>query len=242
MPDLSTFWNSKDQLSSAFRILTFASLTVTAGLGFALYKLNDRIGELQQRTIDAQGHQLGEQGQLLDRQNGLLEEQSKRLNAVNTGLSEAVHRSETLLQQNARLQASVGRIADANAALQQRADDLTTKATAAERGVGDTYDFNGGHRLRTAGRVTLIVGEETQVFQHLVQMQAAHQWSELLSTSEAQIAKTPTWLTPYLFAGIADANLGRLSDAKSRLSYVVSHSGGDPEYADAQRILSQLPH
>jgi hypothetical protein len=242
MPDFSTFWNSKDQLSFAFRLGTLASIGVTALLGLMLYMLNDRIGDIQQRIIDTQGHQLGKQGQILDRQNGLLEEQSSRLSAVNKGLAEAVQRSQTLLQKNADLQASVGRVADANAVLQKRADDLTTKATAAERGVGNIYDFNGAHRLRTAGRTMVTVGEESQVFQRLNEMQAAHRWLELLSTSEAQIAKTPSWLTPYLFAGIAEANLGNFDAARLHLQHVVVQAGGDPDYAVAQHILGQLPH
>ena len=241
MPDFATFWNSKDQLSAVFRLFTLVSLCLTAVLGFMLYKLNDRIGEIQQRTIDAQGNQIGRQDQLLDRQNSMLEEQKNRLVAVNNGLSEAIKRSQDLILQNNDLKKSLEQVYESNGILQKKADDLSVKATAAARGVGDTYDFNGARRLRTAGQMTVIAGEELQVFKLLVEMHQLHRWGELLSASEVQITKTPTWLTPYLFAGVANANLGNVIAAKIRLQYVVDHAGGDPAYSDAQQILGQLP-
>jgi hypothetical protein len=46
------------------------------------------------------------------------------------------------------------------------------------------------------------------VFQHLLDLQNQQRWKELAEASEDQIKKTPDWLTPYLFSGIANLNLG----------------------------------
>ena len=58
--------------------------------------------------------------------------------------------------------------------------------------------------------------------------------------SEQQIRKTPEWLTPYLCAGVALANLGAEKDAIRRLEYVEKMAPDDSNYAAAARILRQL--
>jgi len=48
------------------------------------------------------------------------------------------------------------------------------------------------------------------------------------------------WLTPYLFSGIAHANLGEIKQAMERLQFVIARAGDDPNYRDASRILDSL--
>ncbi len=122
-----------------------------------------------------------------------------------------------------------------------RANELATQAENAERGVSDTYDFNGAHRQNLGGgRTSVIAGEEMAVFQNILKLYNDKDWGALKEVCEAQIKKTPTWLTPYLFSGVADVNSNDLAKAEERLQFVVAHAGSDPAYADASRILEQI--
>ena len=103
-----------------------------------------------------------------------------------------------------------------------------------------TYDFGGARRSDEPGHTRVVAGEETNVFQELVHLQTATDWKGLREASEAQIKKTPEWLTPYLFAGVAYLHLGDKEKAIERLTYVSKKAGGNSAYADADRILNQL--
>jgi hypothetical protein len=103
-----------------------------------------------------------------------------------------------------------------------------------------TYDFNGARRTSEPGKEMLDVGEETSVFQKIVQLQATKNWNGLRDICEEQIKKTPEWLTPYLFAGVAYMNLGEAAKATARLAYVKEKAGGNPANADADRLLNKL--
>jgi hypothetical protein len=56
---------------------------------------------------------------------------------------------------------------------------------------------------------------------------------------EEQIQKTPEWLTPYLCAGVANANLDRFDEA-IRLEYVEKMAASNPEYSAAARVLNEV--
>lgn len=103
-----------------------------------------------------------------------------------------------------------------------------------------TYDFNGARRISEPGKEMVEVGDETNVFQNIVQLQTAKDWVGLRDICEDQIKKTPKWLTPYLFTGVAYMNLGEQEKAIERLTYVKQKAGGNPAYADAQRLLNLL--
>jgi hypothetical protein len=122
----------------------------------------------------------------------------------------------------------------------ERAAELTVKAQDAERGISDTYDFNGAHRQRSGGRNAMTIGEEFSVFQTIQKLYNNQAWSDLRDLCEAQITKTPTWLTPHLYSGVANLRLGDLAKGEERLQFVVAHAGSDPAYADASRILEQI--
>jgi hypothetical protein len=57
---------------------------------------------------------------------------------------------------------------------------------------------------------------------------------------EEQIQKTPEWLTPYLCAGVAHANLERHDKAILRLEYVERKAASNPEYSAAARVLNEV--
>jgi hypothetical protein len=103
-----------------------------------------------------------------------------------------------------------------------------------------TYDFNGAKRVQDRNNFSTIIGEEYTVFQRLLELQSKKDWISLRDICEVQIKNTPEWLTPYLFSGIASANLGEKTKAILKLRYVENQASGIPEYSDASKILKLL--
>ena len=52
--------------------------------------------------------------------------------------------------------------------------------------------------------------------------------------------KTPEWLTPRLFAAVADLHLGKIDEAIEYLDYVREKAGGNSDYADAGRLREEI--
>jgi hypothetical protein len=92
--------------------------------------------------------------------------------------------------------------------IMSRLNDCVEGIKQARRQIYSGYDFNGARRDQRPGVSNLVIGPETIVFQHLLDLQNQQRWKELAEASEDQIKKTPDWLTPYLFSGIANLNLG----------------------------------
>ena len=103
-----------------------------------------------------------------------------------------------------------------------------------------TYDFDGVRHVQEGHSVRAISGEECDVFQQLQELERQHNWPAVRDLCETQIEKTPEWLTPYLCAGVAYANLGDPKEAIRRLEYVEKAAAGIPFYSAATRILNQL--
>jgi hypothetical protein len=103
-----------------------------------------------------------------------------------------------------------------------------------------TYDFNGVKHLQQGHDFSAITGDEFAVFQLLEDLERQRHWVEIRDLCETQIQKTPEWLTPYLCAGVACANLGNDEEAIRRLEYVESMAAGNPAYSAATRILNEL--
>jgi hypothetical protein len=134
----------------------------------------------------------------------------------------------------------IGHLNEELSTVRAQATELEVRAQNAERGVSDTYDFNGAHRQTVSGRSMITVGGETVVFRTIIDLYNAKKWGELENECERQIRATPKWLTPYLYSGIAYVNRGVFDRAKERLEFVVKHSGNDPDYSDAARILGEI--
>lgn len=124
--------------------------------------------------------------------------------------------------------------------LMDKLEEISRDVKSVRRGFYQGYDFNGIKRRKSPGRDAAILGDEVAVFQNMISLNKAMDWETLLRVAEDQILKTPDWLTPYLFSGIANLKLGNAEAGISRLQFVRSESGDDPAYADAVRILLQL--
>jgi hypothetical protein len=103
-----------------------------------------------------------------------------------------------------------------------------------------TYDFDGTKHVQQGHSFRAVAGEEFEIFQQLQELERQQHWPAVRDLCEAQIEKTPEWLTPYLCAGVAHANLGQSREAIRRLEHVEKLAGGNPMYAAAARILTQL--
>ena len=103
-----------------------------------------------------------------------------------------------------------------------------------------TYDFNGVKHIQQGYNVRAITGDEFAAFEMLKALETQGAWIEVRNLCEAQIQKTPEWLTPYLCAGVAHANLGNVEQAIVRLEHVESMASDNPDYSAGTRILNEL--
>jgi len=123
---------------------------------------------------------------------------------------------------------------------QKEIDKLQFEADRSKRGLVSLWDFNGAHREGSAGSMKLTVGIEVNVFQELTRLEQDKKFDDIVSVATKQIAKTPDWLTPYLFRGVAYSHLGELQKAANDFRYVIKMAVGDPNYAQAQTLLNQI--
>ena len=138
--------------------------------------------------------------------------------------------SEKVLQQSAQ----IGTLNTDLSEVRSQAEQLSVKAIDAQRGVSETYDFNGVKVQNFgSGRESVISGEDTVVVQKILLDNNTKNWELLKEPCEYQINNMPDLLTSYLYSGIAFANLGEFQAAKQ-------HASSDPQYSDANRLLTQL--
>jgi tetratricopeptide (TPR) repeat protein len=163
-----------------------------------------------------------------------------RASALQTKVGELLKGNEAVVTQNEKLLADIKAYQQDLQARDQRIRELETAAKAAKRGVVDRYDFNGAKRIQSGGSVSVVAGAEFGVFQKLVALEKSRDYAALIRVTEDQIARTPEWLTPYLFLGLAYANTGNTDKALRNLQYVVEQAAGDPQYKRAEELLAKL--
>jgi hypothetical protein len=103
-----------------------------------------------------------------------------------------------------------------------------------------TYDFNGVKHIRQGSNARAVTGEEFAIFETLKELERQGNWVAVRELCEIQIQKTPEWLTPYLCAGVACANLGEEQQAIPHLEHVEKMARDNPDYSAAGRILGEL--
>jgi tetratricopeptide (TPR) repeat protein len=123
---------------------------------------------------------------------------------------------------------------------EEKIRDLDKKAKMAGRGVVSIYSYNGVKRQTYGGNIKAVAGEEFEIFQQMVALEQSKKFPALIELCTQQIGKTPDWLTPYFFLGVAQANTGLKDEAIKNIRYVVDNAPEDPEYKQAEGILKQL--
>jgi tetratricopeptide (TPR) repeat protein len=102
-----------------------------------------------------------------------------------------------------------------------------------------TYSKGGIKRTTSPGRFEVSDGA-TSVYQQLATLGKSQQWAELAKECEAQILRRPGWYTPYVFAGIAYANLGNASRAIELLEKADRGMANNPDYEDLPKLAKDL--
>jgi len=108
-------------------------------------------------------------------------------------------------------------------------------------GVSTTYEFNGARRETTKpGNISLHLGPEVEVFRKMKEFESQGRYTELIALCKEQIEKTPEWLTPYFYLGLAFANLGNKESAIEMFEYVKENAFGDTAYSEVNYFLERL--
>lgn len=196
-----------------WRFLTFVGAGLAAAGAYFSTNIDTKIRKESSKKIE----------ELVGNQNGLLD-QNNKLIGQNKELISKVDKYQTDLEKK-----------------DEKIKQLEIEAKKANRGISSSYDFNGSKRVTTRpGFISVEAGQEVIVFQNIIKLEEERKYPELIKVCEDQIQKTPDWLTPYLFAGSAYANLGDKENAIIKLEYVLDKAPGDPAYARSSDILKKL--
>jgi len=180
-------------------------------------------------------------GTAISEKNIEIDNLKNQLKELQDGNKELIEGKNTLIKQNQEFNNKVERYQKDLEDKEKEIKKLEEKALKAERGISATYDFNGAKRTTTRpGHISLNVGPETEVFRKISELEKQRNYPEIINICEQQITKTPEWLTPYLFLGIAYANIGNKTKAKEFFEYVLKQAPGDPAYKQAEVFLGKL--
>jgi len=114
-------------------------------------------------------------------------------------------------------------------------------ATAKDIGITTTYNFNGVKKvISKSGKESLYAGPEVEIFRKIRRLEKEQKVDELAKVCEEQIYKTPEWLTPHMFLGLAYANSGKHELAVKKFEFVLENAPNDPVYAQAEEFLKAL--
>lgn len=129
-----------------------------------------------------------------------ISEKNNEISKLSTQTTELIEGKNALLKQNQELRTDIEKYQVDLDEKEEVINDLEKQAKKAERGISSTYDFNGAKRTTTRpGHISLNVGPELEIFKKINELEKRKNFSELRNVCEEQIAKTPEWLTPYLY-------------------------------------------
>ena len=156
-------------------------------------------------------------------------------------IKELLDGKNTLIQQNKDLNKKIEGYQNNLKEKGKKILELEEKAKKAEKGITSTYDFNGAKRVTTRpGHVSLSLGPEVEVFKEMQRLETQRNFSQLVIICEKQINETPEWLTPYMYLGVAHANLENRNKAKKLFEFVQENSFGDKAYSPVDDFLEKL--
>jgi hypothetical protein len=165
----------------------------------------------------------------------------ERITELIQGKDTLVAQNNTLMMQNKELMVQVNTYQVDLEQEKTKTKKLQESAKKAARGDTFSYMFNGETLTRQGVITSMSEGSETSiVFVELLRLDDERKYIALLSKSIEQISKTPEWLTPYLFRGIAQANMGKESEAIASFEYVIKNAPDDPDYQRARVFIEKL--
>jgi tetratricopeptide (TPR) repeat protein len=165
---------------------------------------------------------------------------SAKVEELIAGKNILISQNQELITQNLNLQTSITSYQNDLTKKEVRIKELELQAKMISRGVASTYDFNGAKRETAGGRIKFTVGPEVEIFNQMQILEQSGGYGALIDLCKQQIEKTPGWLTPYLFAGVAYLKIGEKDKAATYLRQVAENAPRDPNYAEAEKLLQQL--
>jgi hypothetical protein len=106
-----------------------------------------------------------------------------------------------------------------------------------------TYSLNGSTRTISPQGVSLNLSPNP-ASKEIEALNAARDWPALARICERTMSETPEWYTPFVFAGIAYANLGQKDKAIDLLQRADQGMAGNTDYgmlpAEVKRLLDLL--
>ena len=173
--------------------------------------------------------------------NTAISEKNSDINNLGIKVSELIDGKNTLLQQNQELKSEIGRYQIDLNEKEKTIQELEKQVKKTTRGISSTYDFNGAKRITTRpGHISVEVGLEVEIFNKIIELEKQRNYPELKNICEQQIIKTPEWLTPYLYLGLAYENMDNKEKAIEMFEYVLSNAPEDPAYVQAKESLKKL--
>lgn len=166
---------------------------------------------------------------------------NQELLSLKNGNKELIDGKNALLLQNRELTNKIEKYQEDLSEKQKLIEKLEIKSKKAERGITSIYEFNGIKRETTKpGHINVEYGNETEIFKKVSELERSRKYSELITLCETQINETPSWLTPYLYLGIAYANTGNKKKAIELFQHIVKNAPDDPDYKQAKEFLEKL--
>jgi len=170
-----------------------------------------------------------------------ISEKNDEINDLDVKMSELIDGKNIMVQQSKELKSEIGRYQTDLNEKEKTIQELEKQAKKTTRGISSIYDFNGVKRVTTGpGHISAEVGPEVEIFRKINELEKQRNYPELKNICEQQIIKTPEWLTPYLYLGLACANMGNKEKSIEMFEYVLRNAPDDPAYAQAKEFLKKL--
>lgn len=170
-----------------------------------------------------------------------ISEKNNEVDKLSKQSIELIEGKNKLIQQNQELKIEIGKYQIDLNEKEKTIKDLEKQAKKAARGISSTYDFNGAKRTTTRpGHISLNGGPEIEIFKEIVELEKQKNFPKLKDVCEQQIKKTPEWITPYLYLGVAYANMNNKTKAIEMFEYVDRNAPDDPVYSQAKEFLKKL--
>lgn len=220
-------------------ILGLIFITIGGILSFFGTQLSDK------KSQDELSQKIQEKNKTIDNINSnnvkLIQQNSDLLNS-NTNVSSS---NQELISQNKDMLARVTQyqteIEDKNNIIKE----LQEKVSQVERGIEFKIHFNGIHRTRQGGDISVNSDtDENIAFNKMVNYDKQRNYADLIKLCDAYINKQPQWYTPYIFKAISlliiNEHLNK-QKALDLLDFASKNTIGDVEYgATIMNILLRI--
>ncbi len=168
-------------------------------------------------------------------------ELSSKVDELSEGQKTLIINNTKLLYINTKLVADVNKYQIDLKEKEEQIKELQHKTKLAGQGITLKYQFN-GMRRETSGAVTNLIEDTPQYIKFMKMHELLQQknYEALIDICESETKKTPEWVTPYYYLGIAYGKTGNKAKAIEYFEYVIKNAPHDSDYARAADYLKQL--